>query len=287
MTLLARIALAGALIGSAALGAEFVDDEIAALVHRLESLSAKETSWCRADTLARTAELIAVADPAKSAQLRSLSAARPGTRPKPLLEARKRLEESVTDEAAEAFLTAVEHSSESPDDYAWFAALRRRHDLVKGGDNASVRAREALIDLADLVRTDLDPRLDSVKGKTAVLSFWATWCGPCLQELPMLEGLAAKGLTVVAITDESDETVNRFLAEHPLRLPILHDRERRLFKRYGVEAMPAIRVLDSTGRLRARISSPSEAELDAVLSRIAFNAGSVKRTIEYAPPGRP
>jgi thiol-disulfide isomerase/thioredoxin len=180
--------------------------------------------------------------------------------------------------AAERFLNLIEHSAESPEDYAWFAAFRRRHDIIKGGDNASVRAREALADLAELVRTDLDftlPDLDGrdvriqpAPGTSTLVSFWATWCAPCVEELPLLARVAReRNVRIVAVTDEPADRVLAFLARHPVSIPILLDSSQTLFARYHVDVRPSLLLFDGSGRLRVRATRVTEAELTPLLGR--------------------
>ncbi len=267
--------------------ATIVDDEIADAVRRLESLSSRESPWPRIDTLLRAADLLVTANPAKSKAFREraerLQQAQTTPRPQPLMSKRAGLEKALETNAgrqnvereAELFLSALEHAAESPEDYSWFAELRRRHDIVKGGDNASVRAREALHDLAELVRTDLTleftdlagrpVKLESYRGHIVVLSLWATWCGPCVAEVPEFQKFRAaqpENVIFAAITDEPAEVVRAFASEHRLNYTILLDPRRTSFERFGVETRPALRVLDQTGRLRVRSRSAGQRELE-------------------------
>ncbi|MEO5561604.1 MAG: TlpA disulfide reductase family protein [Dokdonella sp.] len=64
-------------------------------------------------------------------------------------------------------------------------------------------------------------------GKLILLNFWASWCGPCREEMPLLEQsqqrLAARGLQIVGIADDSASAAKNFLAGHPVSYPILID----------------------------------------------------------------
>ena len=70
--------------------------------------------------------------------------------------------------------------------------------------------------------------LASQRGKVVVLNFWATWCPPCVAEMPSLErlhrALSPEGLSVVTVsTDEDEAELRRFVAERALTLPVLKD----------------------------------------------------------------
>jgi thiol-disulfide isomerase/thioredoxin len=80
----------------------------------------------------------------------------------------------------------------------------------------------------DLELTDLEGkprRLSEFDGKFVLLNFWATWCGPCREEMPLLdathEKLANKNLHVVGIALDDGEAVRDFLQQYPVRYPIL------------------------------------------------------------------
>ncbi len=274
-----KLWIAGWLIGGLAWGATLADDEIALLLHRIEVLSSMESPGPRADTLLRAAELLQGVDLAKSAEFSQRAKSLRSFQPLPLSEQRRPLEQALAgsnrDEiemAASRFLHTVEHSKESPDDYSWFAAMRRKFDIITGSDNASVRAREALAEIADLVNTSYDFRLTDLQGtpltlkdqlgKTVLIAFWATWCGPCQEELPVLERLwRERGIAVLAVTDESPEVVQHFIAERHYTFPVLMDPSRTVFDHYHVQAMPASVIVDRTGRLRAHLSKVTEVEL--------------------------
>lgn len=95
----------------------------------------------------------------------------------------------------------------------------------------------------------------AVEGKKIVLiNFWATWCGPCLYELPMLERMYKKlrhdGFTVLAINVDSDrDAAQRYLEESSYTFPTLIDVGHRVKSRYGVYALPTNVMLDGQGRV--------------------------------------
>jgi thiol-disulfide isomerase/thioredoxin len=107
---------------------------------------------------------------------------------------------------------------------------------------------------ADLL--SLDGRrvgVEDYRGKILFLNFWATWCGPCRMEMPSMarlyERLRGEGLSMIALTDESPQTVRAYLEAQPYPFPILLDPDRTLFRRFGVYALPTTLVLDEQGRV--------------------------------------
>ncbi|CAD7856878.1 MAG: Cytochrome c-type biogenesis protein ResA [Olavius algarvensis Gamma 1 endosymbiont] len=93
-------------------------------------------------------------------------------------------------------------------------------------------------------------------GKVLVLNFWATWCPPCLRELPLFDELqrthADAGLQIVGIAIDRKEDVERFLVEHPVDFPILLgdtdtiELSRRLGNR--LQGLPFTAIFDADGK---------------------------------------
>jgi thiol-disulfide isomerase/thioredoxin len=100
--------------------------------------------------------------------------------------------------------------------------------------------------------------LSSFKGKVVFLSFWATWCGPCKEELPSIQALynklAGKGFVVLAV-DLGEDTVkvSQFVKEHNLTFPILLDTDGAVGATFGTSSIPTNYLLDRSGRIIARI----------------------------------
>jgi cytochrome c biogenesis protein CcmG, thiol:disulfide interchange protein DsbE len=113
--------------------------------------------------------------------------------------------------------------------------------------------------------------LADYKGKVVVLNFWASWCKPCTEELPLLEktqrSLAGKNATVLGanyqdLTDSALKFVHRF----KLTYPSLRDRDGQFADRYGSRAFPETFVIDRRGRIAAQRRGPVDrAWLDRTL----------------------
>jgi cytochrome c biogenesis protein CcmG, thiol:disulfide interchange protein DsbE len=98
--------------------------------------------------------------------------------------------------------------------------------------------------------------LRSLRGKTVVLNFWASWCDPCKREAPALEQLwqqyRGKGVVVLGVDTGPDAKSDgrRFVAAHGITYPVLFDRNALVAANlYGVAALPVTYVLDRSGRV--------------------------------------
>lgn len=105
--------------------------------------------------------------------------------------------------------------------------------------------------------------LSSLKGKPLLINLWATWCAPCVAELPQLDALAAAGkLQVLAVNQEdkgSTPQVPGFLKERGVKvLKPWIDPEGELTKHYGAEAYPLSVLYDSQGREVWRVAGPRD-----------------------------
>ena len=98
-------------------------------------------------------------------------------------------------------------------------------------------------------------RLKEQRGQVVLVNFWATWCAPCRQELPELEKLQSQygkaGLRLLAVSvDEDAKNADAMMRRMGLNLTVLHDRDKRVAKRYDVDAMPATVIVDRKGKVR-------------------------------------
>ena len=84
------------------------------------------------------------------------------------------------------------------------------------------------------------------------INFWATWCGPCREEMPMMteiyEEYADKGLAIVAVNvNERKRTIKGYLDQYPVPFTVLRDSTGDITQAYNVEALPTSFLVDSTG----------------------------------------
>jgi peroxiredoxin len=97
--------------------------------------------------------------------------------------------------------------------------------------------------------------LQSFRGKVVLLNFWATWCGPCREELPELarvqEKFRRRGLAVVAVAVDNElANVRSFLKKYGIKLQALWDRRKKAADAYAVEKMPSSYIIDRNGVIR-------------------------------------
>ena len=96
-------------------------------------------------------------------------------------------------------------------------------------------------------------KLSEHHGKTVILSFWASWCGPCRAELPALSTWAKdrKDVEVFAVNvDKTSDKANAFLQRVQVDLPLLADHDSVALGEFGVTAMPTMVVVDRNGTVK-------------------------------------
>jgi cytochrome c biogenesis protein CcmG, thiol:disulfide interchange protein DsbE len=96
-----------------------------------------------------------------------------------------------------------------------------------------------------------------------VLNFWATWCQPCVAEMPSLvqmqRRLRNKGVTVLAVsTDESDGAYHRFLQNYGIDLLTVRDADKKSNTLYGTFKFPETYIIDRNGIVRRKFIGPVE-----------------------------
>ncbi|MGJ7917102.1 redoxin family protein [Massilia sp. LXY-6] len=98
--------------------------------------------------------------------------------------------------------------------------------------------------------------LARLRGKVVVVNFWASWCAPCVDELPVLNALARRDPAKVAVVGvnykEPLDSVERFSTAHPFAYPVLRDRSGDMFKAWTAGVMPTTILVDRQGRARWR-----------------------------------
>ena len=166
---------------------------------------------------------------------------------------------------------------------AWYLVTSVAPLLILAAWGALLLARPAAAparigDLAPaIVLADLDGnplRLEDLRGRPVIVNFWASWCGPCVEEFPMLRGAAAdheaQGLAVVGIVfRDRSEAAREFLARMGGTWPVAMDPGEAVAARFGIFAPPNTFFIDRDGVIVARqLGQLSAVDLERGLVRI-------------------
>ena len=120
---------------------------------------------------------------------------------------------------------------------------------------ASGLAGQPAPDFALKSSTGENLRLSEFRGDVVMINFWATWCGPCRQEMPLLDELYLRykrvgfNLLGVNIDDDSSRAM-KMISELGVSFPVLFDARKEVSKLYDVDAMPVTVLVDREGNVR-------------------------------------
>jgi thiol-disulfide isomerase/thioredoxin len=134
-------------------------------------------------------------------------------------------------------------------------------DIVRAFAEAGLpvlRQRVAAIDFSVLLEGGGRRALKDLTGKVVFLNFWATWCGPCQQEMPSMEILYRhfkdQGLEILAVDCREDAAlVSKFMETYKLSFPAALDTSGRMAALYGITAFPTTFIIDRNGFIIIRI----------------------------------
>jgi peroxiredoxin len=159
---------------------------------------------------------------------------------------------------------------------ATLAILLAAAGHAQAADPVSLRAPDRMRPLPSIKLTDPEGRpqvLEARAGTITLLHFWATWCAPCREELPVLQTLPARiggcDLHVVAVAADRHDDVRQFAVQHRLHLPILIDQYGEAMHALGIRAFPETQVADSGGVIRLGATGIVDWQADDTLAQLA------------------
>jgi thiol-disulfide isomerase/thioredoxin len=121
--------------------------------------------------------------------------------------------------------------------------------------SAPATARAPAPDFKLAARGGSSLSLSQFKGQVVMINFWATWCGPCRQEMPLLDAMYKKykpmGFTLIGVNVEPDsKAAEAFLGKVPVSFPVAFDPDSKVSQMYQVQGMPSTVIVDRKGNTR-------------------------------------
>lgn len=149
-----------------------------------------------------------------------------------------------------------------------YAKNRNAVKIIKASSNKSKKTTGLLrkytgeLHPDDFLLSDINGvshSLSQYKGKVILVNFWASWCPPCIHEMPSMSGLNLElnesPFEILAINlGESPDDINQFLKKHPVNFPILLDPKQKLPRKWNVFAFPTSYLLDKNGFVRYSVA---------------------------------
>lgn len=139
---------------------------------------------------------------------------------------------------------------------------------------------EGALDTPFFDATQAEITIPTLKGRGVVLNFWATWCAPCVREMPALDRLAAKlkdkGVDVIAVSEDRKalKKVPPFFAANQIQnLAVFYDEKGNLSRKLGVEGLPTTVLITADGRVSGRVLGVLEWDSPDTVNYLAQSLG--------------
>lgn len=134
-----------------------------------------------------------------------------------------------------------------------------------------------------------ETRLSDYRGRPVVLNFWASWCRPCRQEMPLLveasERYAGDGLVVIGLNlQEGRSLIEPFADDYGIDFPLLIDRDGEVGDRYRLLGLPTTYFIDAEGVIRGSFAGPLEDVVDDQQVQGAIGASELDQQIAKILP---
>ena len=106
-------------------------------------------------------------------------------------------------------------------------------------------------------------QLSDLRGKVVVLNFWASWCPPCVEETPSLNGLEARiapqgGMVLGVSVDENDAAYQKFLRDQNVSFPTWRDPQQKVNLEYGTTIFPETYIINREGKIARKVIGPQD-----------------------------
>ncbi len=117
-------------------------------------------------------------------------------------------------------------------------------------------------------------QLNALKGKIVFLNFWASWCGPCKEEMPSVEALYQRYkerdfvFLTISVDYEGSEPVRKFIERHRYRFPVLLDPKGETLDLFEISKIPSTLIFDKRGKMVGRVIGPRNWSSPEVFSLI-------------------
>ena len=150
--------------------------------------------------------------------------------------------------------------------FALFAAVEEEATLTRVGQAAPPFSVEQI----DGTKFDLSTH----RGNVVVLNFFATWCGPCIHELPILEKGVWKqfekdGVKVLVVgREETVEKIKSFREKYKLTMPFAPDPDRKVYSLYATKHIPRTYVIDKTGKIAHQTVGYTDADFQQLVAAV-------------------
>ena len=137
----------------------------------------------------------------------------------------------------------------------WSLALALLLAGTVGSSQAAVQLSSSAPDFTLKSVAGANLRLQEQRGQVVLVNFWATWCGPCRQEMPHLNRIYDKyrssGFVLLGVNiDDDPRAAADLAAKLGVKFPVLLDTDKKVSKVYDMSAMPATLLIDRDGRVR-------------------------------------